>query len=94
LELGDGSPNLHPDGVTPDEVLAFQEAQDTYRAANPETATQPESLRTSAAQLDLARAGSKPNMTFEGVTRDQLLATMRPIVGRTGTVDGVDAPSG
>jgi hypothetical protein len=32
-ELEDGSSNLHPDGVTPDEVLAFQEAQDTYRAA-------------------------------------------------------------
>jgi hypothetical protein len=45
-DLEDGSPNLHPDGVTPDEVMAFQEAQVTYRVANPETATQPESLLT------------------------------------------------
>jgi hypothetical protein len=80
--------------VTPDEVLAFQEAQDTYRAANPETTPQPESLRTLVAQLDLVRAGSKPNMFFEGATRDQLPATMRPIAGRTGTIDGVDTPGG
>jgi hypothetical protein len=93
-ELKDPSPNLHSDGVTPDEVLAFQEAQDTYRAANPETTPQPESLRTLAAQLDLVRAGSKPNMFFEGVTRDQLPATMRPIAGRTSTIDGVDTPGG
>ena len=78
--------------MTPDEVLAFQEAQDTYRAANPETATQPESLRTLAAQLDLVRAGSKPSMIFEGVTWDQLPATMRPIAGRTSTIDGADTP--
>ena len=73
-------------------MLAFQEAQDTYRAANPETATQPESLRTLAAQLDLVRAGSKPSMIFEGVTWDQLPATMRPIAGRTSTIDGADTP--
>jgi hypothetical protein len=93
-ELEDGSPNLHPDGVTPDEVLAFQDAQDNYRAANPETATQPEPLRTLAAQLDLVRQGSKPSMIFEGVTRDQLPATMRPIAGRESTIDGVQTPGG
>jgi hypothetical protein len=80
--------------VTPDEVLAFQEAQDNYRAANPETATQPEPLRTLAAQLDLVRQGSKPSMIFEGVTRDQLPATMRPIAGRDSTIDGVQTPGG
>jgi hypothetical protein len=83
---------MYPDGVTPDEVLAFQEAQDTYRAANPETATQPEPLRTLAAQLDLVRAGSKPSIIFEGVTRDQLPATMRPIAGRTSTIEEADTP--
>ncbi len=91
-ELEDGSSNMYPDGVTPDEVLALQKAQDTYRAANPETTPQPESLRTLAAQLDLVRVGSKPSMIFEGVIRDQLPATMRPIAGRTSTIDEADTP--
>ncbi len=93
-ELEDGTPNLLPDGVTPQEVLTFQQAQDDHRARNPDTATQPEPLRTLAAQLDLVREGSKPSMIFEGVTRDQIPAALRPLSMRDSPIDGVQTPGG
>jgi len=93
-DLEDGSPNLHPNGVTPAEVLTFQTAQDDHLARNPDTATQPESLRTLDAQLDLVKDGGKPSMIFEGLTRDQLPARMRPIAGRESPIDGVQTPGG
>ena len=93
-DLEDGSPNLHPNGVTPEEVLTFQTAQDNYRANNPDTATQPEALRTLAEQLELVRDGGKPSMIFEGVTRDQIPAALRPIAGREQPIDGVQTPGG